>query len=107
MTLVAMGILACGCRVTGVGCDATLMTSVQPTDTTIAVGQSFTARMTELTCRGTKAVTEEFSFASSDTTVAAVDSVSGIVRARAPGMATVTISASVTHSRGTVHVQVH
>ncbi len=52
---------------------------ISPGDTTISVGQQFAAMVHLFGCHGTLPLTDTFTWHSQDTTVATVDSTSGIV----------------------------
>ncbi len=91
-----------------VSCDTVLGIRVQPRDTTIFVGQQFTAGMQLTNCGGTQVIAATFRFSTSDSSVATVDSLSGLVTGRSSGLATILIipKGEYSSSSGTTRVTV-
>ena len=85
--VLASAVIATGCNSVLGGCTDDLGTRSSPRDTTIRVGQAFTPSFQFLGCRGRRVLDDSLSFSSSDTTVIAVDSLTGRTTARAPGTA--------------------
>jgi hypothetical protein len=76
---------AAGCGLIPTGCDADLQMRVSPTERTLAVGESFTARLQFLGCGGTRPVSDVITWSATDTAVVRVDSTSGLVIGRRAG----------------------
>jgi hypothetical protein len=68
-------------------CARMLTITIGPWDTTVAVGAQFPARMAASACA--KPITDMFVWASQDTSIAVVDSLSGVVTARHVGRTSV------------------
>lgn len=63
---------------------------VMPADTTITIGGQYAMRVTLLyQCGGTQVLTDTFTWTSLDPSVAAIDSVTGVVRGLRAGSATI------------------
>ena len=94
------------CKLSDKVCPADLRIAWSPQDTTIAVGQMFTAKLALFACAGTKRLTDTITWRAQDTTVAAVDSTSGLVRGVRPGRTIVFGSAHEDHVGVPVNVTV-
>lgn len=79
------------------GCDADLAVSFSPTDTTIAIGQSFRPRVRLATCGESKALSDTLRYSVDDSMIVRVDSVSGIMTGRAIGQTTATVTGAIYH----------
>ena len=66
-------------------CTEELRVQFTPNDTTITVGQSFTASVTLSSCGGALSLVDTFGWRSDDPAIATVDSVSGRVVGQLPG----------------------
>ena len=71
------------------GCNADLRQDLNPTERTIAVGESFSPSVRFLGCGGTEPLADEITWSASDTAVVRVDVSSGRTTGVGPGMATV------------------
>ena len=80
----AAGVL--GCREATV-CPSDLRVRVTPAERTVAIGESFTPSAEALGCGGTERLPETWRWATADTGVVAVDSLTGRTTGRAPGVA--------------------
>ncbi len=78
-----------------------------PGDTTIAVGQSFTASVALSSCGGREHPSDVFTWRAQDTTVVTVDSKTGRVTGRAPGETWVEATGQTYGFVGGPHVVVH
>ena len=76
------------------GCSDELRVQVAPGDTTLAVGGHFTAHVSLTTCGGRVPVAASFTWSVQDSTVARVNSLSGVVTAIAPGSSRVVATAT-------------
>ena len=85
-SLVAVPLTLASCS-DSVGTDCTLELRVQyqPPDTTIIVGQSFTASVALSSCGGREKLSDNFAWHAQDSAVVVVDAVAGRVTGRAPG----------------------
>ena len=100
-------VLACACSGHAItGCPDDLRVSVTPTDTTIAAGEQFTARMTLLGCGARTVLSDTVTFQSSDLSVAVVGITTGVVIGAHPGTATIRANAQHYHVAADVHVVV-
>ena len=86
--LLAVVAAALGCDESTV-CPADLRVHVTPAERTIAVGESFTPTAEALGCGGTQRLPETWVWATADTGVVAVDSLTGRTTGRVPGAAAV------------------
>jgi len=85
-SLALPGLLAtCSLPLFSNDCSDSLAIRPIPVDTTLAVGQQFTAQLSLRTCADTKEVTDPYVWSSEDTSVVRVDSTSGRVVAVGAG----------------------
>jgi len=78
--------LLTACRDSSVtGCTRELIVALHPRDTTITVGESFTASVGLATCGGRFAVSDTFVWRAQDSLIVAVDSAIGRITGRSPG----------------------
>ena len=87
-------------------CTDELRVSVTPADTTIRIGESFTARVSLSTCADRVRLVDTLTFTSFDTGVATVEPVTGVVMGKAPGVAGIQISGKRYHRLGGLYVTV-
>jgi hypothetical protein len=81
----AMALWGCSSRPTASLCTDELNVRPVPGDTTLSVGQQFTAHVLLSTCGGTRQVNDTFTWTSQDSAVARVDRLTGVATAVAPG----------------------
>jgi uncharacterized protein YjdB len=107
--LVGIGavLAAASCDLPTGACTSDLRISHSPSDTTIAVGQHFAMSLALFGCGGRNQLADTITFHSSDTTIAHVDVISGVVTGRSSGTAVITGSAAHYHvdMPATVHVR--
>jgi hypothetical protein len=83
-------LVALGCKKElPVVCPADLRFRMSPVDTTIGSGEQFTSHLTLLGCAGSVVLTDTITYQSSDLTVAAVGTETGVVIGIHPGGATI------------------
>ncbi len=70
-------------------CTTELTVRVESSRQTLRVGETTTARASATTCGGTRSVSYVWRYASSDSAVARVDSVTGVIQGVAPGSTTI------------------
>ena len=110
---IAAGVAAlslAGCNHIPSACTLELRVEVTPEEKTIAVGESFQAQATGVSCGGKQRFPfEQVTWTTGDTNVIALNATTGQITGLAPGTATVTaVEPGVTapHGIGTVHVTV-
>ncbi|WP_156798955.1 Ig-like domain-containing protein [Gemmatimonas aurantiaca] len=83
-------LLLASCRDTPISvCTAELTVVVESSRQTLRVGDTTTASASATTCGGTRPVHYVWRYSSSDSTIARIDSVTGLVRAAGLGNATI------------------
>jgi uncharacterized protein YjdB len=85
---VAIALVSCG---EATVCTSDLRVRVSPTDTTIRPGEQFTIRVSLLGCSGTKVLSDQLTWTSSDIGVAVVETGTGTVIGAQAGKATILI----------------
>lgn len=85
LALLAASAAVVGCPYAPTACTRELQVVNSPADTTIRVGEGFTASVQLLSCGGAQTVADGLTFASADTLVAVVDPVTGQVVGRGVG----------------------
>jgi hypothetical protein len=91
LLLIGASALASAACLHPTGCDAVLVRSYHPVDTTIRVGQGFRPDVNLSTCGGTKPLTDALRYSADDTTILRVDSLSGTMTGRAAGRTIATV----------------
>ena len=94
MKLLALAALAVvtmcsSCTLLTTDCASDLRITPEPADTSLVVGQRFTADVHLYECHGQKELNAVLRWSAEDSTVVRVDSISGVVTARAPGRSTI------------------
>jgi hypothetical protein len=89
-----------------VGCFRELTVKFNPTDTSIVIGQRFTATVRLSTCNGTQMLTDTITWRADNSSVASVDSTSGQVLGSAPGQTLIFASGQRYHELGSLSVVV-
>lgn len=87
-------------------CTLELRPQYTPPDTTILVGQAFTASVRLSSCGGSRVVPDVFTWQSHDSSIARVDARTARVVARAPGQTLITASGEKYGSVGGLQVTV-
>lgn len=107
LVLVACTVLVVSCNITNTDCTDELGFQFSPHDTTIGVGEQFTAQLTFWGCGGRERLADSISFVSSDVSVAVVGATTGTVTGAHRGTATITASGQTYHVSVpiTVHVR--
>jgi hypothetical protein len=80
------GLVACNSAPIFGGCTDDLRTRVDPPSRSLTVGESYVGVASAWGCSGSKRLSDKWRYFVVDTTVARVDSVTGRVTARAPGV---------------------
>ena len=80
------------CSIVGPDCTDELRISIAPTARTIAVAESFTPSVRLASCGGRERLSDTFRWRASDTLVVRVDSVTGRITGRSPGVVRVEVS---------------
>lgn len=99
-------IVASACDLVSDVCTLELRPQYAPADTTIRVGQAFTASVRLSSCGGSRVLSDVFTWHSEDSSIARVDSRTGRVVARAPGETLITASGEKYGRVGGLHVAV-
>ena len=103
---VATAIAAPGCTDFVKGCPDDLRLATEPAAVTLRVGAEVVARASALGCGGTRRLDETWRWRAEDTLVVRVDSVSGAIKGRLPGV-TFVVPAGSRYGQGIpVHVTV-
>lgn len=112
VALSGVALAAAGCAKdapTGFGADCTdeVHVSATPGDTTLTVGQQYTAHVALSTCGGKFPITAALTWSAGDSVVAKVDAVTGVVTALSPGKSQIFASTLTNdrYSAGTVTVR--
>lgn len=87
-------------------CADELSVHMDPSDTTIAVGQQFTEHVSLTTCGGTRRVADSFTWRSDDPTVVTVDRDTGLVTAIGVGQTSIVLTGARLRDLARVHVTV-
>jgi len=99
-------IVVSACDLVSDVCTLELRPQYAPADTTILVGQGFTASVRLSSCGGSRVFSDVFTWQSQDSSIARVDSRTARVVARAPGETLITASGQKYGSVGGLHVTV-
>jgi hypothetical protein len=104
VTSLAVSLTACGILPSEV-CTMELRSEVTPSDTTVAVGASFTPRIALSSCGGKKRLLDTFTWSSADPAIVAIQPTTGRITALAAGETSVTVD-GVRYGRDLGRVQV-
>jgi hypothetical protein len=107
ITLVAFAAVSCSREPSFVrACTRELTSTLTPHDTAVAPGSHFTARVALATCGGTEHVSDSFTWATEDSSIARVDPASGNVIATGLGSTTLSVTGVHLGQLGRTHVTV-
>jgi len=103
---IASMVVVSACDLVSDVCTLELRPQYAPADTTILVGQAFTASVRLSSCGGSRILSDVFTWQSQDSLIARVDSRTARVVARAPGETVITASGEKYGSVGGLRVTV-
>ena len=101
----AIGLLSAACNFHE--CSPEINQKFLPSDTTIAIGQQFTAQVVVTTCDGRQILSANPAWQSQDATIASVESSTGRVTGRAAGQTSISAIGGFYTITGSIHVTVH